>query len=102
MPIRGRNNMKCRNDLLVSPKENAIAAVKAGKKEEAIAYIEELSQSFTPMHDRFISWIAYLLGVLGENLGEETVEQTVHDIGLQVYGSRFSMFNNMSSEDIVK
>jgi len=47
-----------RDDLLVGPKEKAIEAVKAGNKEEAIRYIQELYEEFRPLHDVIVSGLS--------------------------------------------
>lgn len=78
--------MKRRDDLLIGPKENAIAAVKAGKKEEAIKYIEELYLDFKPLHDRYSAWINCLLNFVAEKLGEETVEEALRRTYKDVIG----------------
>ncbi len=96
------NKVKRRDDLLIGPKEKAIDAVRAGKKDEAIKYIEELSQSFRPLHDRYGSWIEFLLDLIAERLGEETVQEALRGIGIEVYGPWLSMFTTMSSEEIAR
>ena len=92
-----------RDDLLVGPKEKAIEAVKAGRKEEAIKYIEELYKIFKPLHDRYVDWIQFLLSFIADKLGEEVVEEALHGIVMSIYKDRFvNVYKNMSAEEIAK
>ena len=94
--------MKRRDDLLTGPKEKAIEAVKAGKQEEAIKYIEELHKMFQPLHDRYADWIQFLLSFIGEKLGEEVIEEALRGITLEIYKDRFvSVFEKSSPEEII-
>ena len=74
-----------RDDLLIGPKEKAIEAVKAGNKEEAIKYINELSLEFQPTHDRFAEFIQALLVFVSEKLGEEAVNEALTAVYDNVY-----------------
>ena len=95
--------MRRRDDFLVEPKEKAIEAVNAGKKEEAIKYIEEVYEGFKPLHDRYGDWIQFLLSFIAEKLGEEFVEEALRGIIMDIYKDRFvSIFKTMSPEEITK
>ena len=94
--------MKRRDDLCIGPREKAIEAVKAGNKEEAIAYIEELDQLFRPLHDRYGNWIEYLLDLVAERIGEEAVEEALRGLGIEIYGSWSSLVPTMTSEEIAR
>lgn len=74
-----------RDDLLIGPKEKAIAAVKAGNTKEAIKYIEELNVEFQPTHDRFSEFIQALLVFVSEKLGEEAVNDALTAVYDNVY-----------------
>jgi len=94
--------LKRRDDLLIGPKEKAIAAVKAGKKEEALAHIEELGQIFRPLHDRYGNWIEYLLDMIAERVGEDAVEEALRGIGIEVYGPWLPLFKTTTSEELTR
>lgn len=97
------NQMKRRDDLLVGPKEKAIEAVKAGRKEEAIKYIEELYELFKPLHDRYSEWIQFLFSFIAERLGEGVVEEAYRGITMDIYKDKWvSMFKKMSPEEITR
>ncbi len=78
---------KRRDDLLQGPKEKAIEAIKAGKTEEAIKQVQELSKEFKPLHDRYSEWIQYLLTFIAEKLGEPAVEEALKGTYQNVYQS---------------
>ena len=95
--------IKRRDDLLVGPKERAIAAIEAGDKEAAKKYVEELSTEGQPLHDRYVEWIQFLLSFIAERLGEETVEEALRGIVTEIYKDRWvSQFKEMSPEDIAR
>ena len=92
-----------RDDLLVGPKEQAIAAIESGRKEDAIRYVEELYREFQPLHDRYIEWIQFLLGFIAEKLGEETVEEALRGIVTEIYKDRWALtWKEISAEEIAR
>lgn len=91
-----------RDDLLISPKEKAIEAVKAGNKEKALQYIEELYEMFHATHDRVGDWMVLLLTLIGEKLGEDAVEEALRGGAHEIYSDRWvDNFRTMSAEAIV-
>lgn len=94
--------MRRRDDLEIGPREKAIEAIKAGKKEEAIRYIGELVEEFRPLHDRYVEWIQSLLVFIAEKAGEEAVEEALIKTFSDVYREKLLSLKNMSHEDIVK
>jgi hypothetical protein len=91
-----------RNDLLIGPKEKAITAVKEGRKDEAIRYIEELYLEFRPLHDRYGDWILSLLGFVKEKLGEEAVEKALKKTFEDVYKERAIATAKLSYEERIR
>ena len=79
---------KRRDDFLIGPREKAIEAVKAGNKEDALKYIDELNFEFQPTHDRFSEFIQALLVYISEKLGEEAVEDAMKAVYDKVYKAR--------------
>lgn len=79
-----------RDDLVMGPREKAIAAVEAGDKEEALKQIEALHMIFKPLHDRYCEWINYLFTYISENLGEEHVGIAMKGTFDAVYGKLFA------------
>jgi hypothetical protein len=92
-----------RDDLLIGPKEQAIAAIKAGKKEEAIRYVEELYKESQPLHDRYVEWIQFLVAFIAEKLGEDKVEEAFRGIVTEIYKDRWvSTWKERNAEDIAR
>src|SRR3989304_1544146 len=94
--------MRRRDDLMIGPREKAIEAIEAGKKEEAIRYIGELVEEFRPLHDRYAEWIQSLLVFIAERVGEEAVEEALVKTFDDVYRGKLLSLKNMSHEDVVK
>mgnify|MGYP000446623035 CR=1 FL=1 len=84
-----------RDDLVMGPREKAIAAVEAGDKEEALKQIEALHMLFKPLHDRYCEWINYLFTYIAENLGEEHVGIAMQGTFDAVYGKLFAAGGKM-------
>ncbi len=94
--------MRRRDDLMVGPKEKAIEAVKAGKRDEAIRYIQELYQEFKPLHDRYGDWIQTLLNFIADKLGEGAVEKALEKTFHDVYKERLILSKNLTPEEMAK
>lgn len=94
--------MKRRDDLLIGPKEKAIAAIRSGNVEEAIKQIEELAGEFKPLHDRYNDWHQSLLNFISERLGEEAVEEALRRVFNDVYRESSAGMKNVSHDDLVK
>jgi hypothetical protein len=94
--------MRRRDDLIVGPKEKAVKALKEGKKDEAIQYIEEIYQEFRPIHDRYGDWIQCLLNFIAERLGEDAVADALKKTFNEVYKARLISLKNMTHEELIK
>ena len=98
----GKTPMTPRDDLRRGPKEKAIEAIKDGRKQEALRYLEELNEQFRPLHDRYGDWIQSLLGFIAEKLGEEAIEEALRKTFEEVYKERALSFSKMNHEEIIK
>ena len=79
-----------RDDLVMGPREKAIAAIEAGNKEEALKQVEALHDLFKPLHDRYCEWINFLFTFIAENLGEDQVGVAMKGTFNAVYGKLFA------------
>lgn len=84
-----------RDDLVMGPREKAIAAVEVGNKEEALKQIEALHMMFKPLHDRYCEWINYLFTFIAEHLGEDQVGVALKGTFDAVYGKLFAAGGKM-------
>ena len=90
-----------RDEFLIGPKEKAAEAIKAGKVEEALKYLDVVSDMFHNLHDRYVNNISQLHALLAEAKGEEWLEELNHMI-YDAYQSRFEPWKNMSAEELVE
>ena len=63
-----------RDDFLIGPKEKAVKAIKAGKTEEALAYLNDVYEQFHPLHDAYSNDISLLEGTLAQTQGDKWYE----------------------------
>lgn len=95
-----------RDDLTVSPKVKALKAIKAGNKDEAIKYIEEMDKwGLYMLRDTYGHWIQYLLGFIAKKLGEEAIEEAWNGALIDSWGDKNdwpAQMNNRSAEETMK
>lgn len=94
--------MRCRDDLKIGPKEKAIEAIEAGKKKEAIRYIDELVEEFRPLHDRYEDWILSLLGFIKDKMGGGAIEEALLRTFTDVYKERAFPLEKMGNPELIK
>lgn len=89
--------MTSRNDFLIGPKERAIEAIRTGKTEEAIEYLNSLDELRHSLHDRYCNTSSFLQGLVAEDRGEEWLEE-LNRILYEPYRSRFEAWKDISVE----
>jgi hypothetical protein len=92
---------KRRDDFLIGPKEKAIEAIQAGKKEEAIKYLNEVSEQFHRLHDSYGNDINKGFGYLAQAYGEEWLKDYVGKDILEGFTIRFTPWQNFTAEQKV-
>ncbi|MFH1479972.1 MAG: hypothetical protein ABIG67_01775, partial [Pseudomonadota bacterium] len=65
--------MKRRDDFLIGPKDRAAEAIKAGKTEEALRYLDEVQEQFHRLHDGYADSLDFFLGAMAEMKDEESL-----------------------------
>jgi hypothetical protein len=90
-----------RDDFLIGPKEKAIEAIKSGKAEEALRYLNEAYDMFRDMHDGYVNGYSLMQGLLAEVHGEEWLEEFNRKRVFQTYEPSFRAMKNMSPEQRV-
>lgn len=93
--------MKRRDELLQGPKEKAVEAIKQGKKEEALKYLNEAYEEFRPIHDRYVDSINSLLTFAREKLGEEAVAEAAQYYVEETVTPIFNKMKTMNHEQLV-
>lgn len=90
-----------RDDLVIIPREKAAEAIKAGKTEEALKYLDEVYECFRRPHDGYINTINTLLAILAEAKGigwYETFERNK----CSANRARFATWKDLSAEELIK
>lgn len=93
--------MRRRYDFTIGPKEKLIEAIKSGKTEEALKYVNDLYEMFRGMHDGFINWISLMHAKLAEAKGEEWLEEFTRDRIYPRWRPIFQTMKDMSPEQRV-
>jgi hypothetical protein len=93
---------KRRDDFLVGPREKGIEAIKAGKTEEAIKYLNEVSEQFHRLHDSYGNDINKGFGYLAKAYGEEWLKNYVGDEIMEAFTTRFTAWQNLTAEQKVE
>jgi len=94
--------MSGKASLSKGPKEKAIDAIRTGKQEEAVSYVEELYNSFKPLHDRYCDMVSLLLTYIGQKLGEEAVYEATRLFMYEIYPLVVGKLKGASHEQLVK
>jgi hypothetical protein len=90
-----------RDDFLVGPKEKAIEAIKAGKTQEALAYLNEVYEQFHPLHDAYSNDISLLEGTLAQTQGEKWYEAFERKKIFELLAPKYERYKGMSAEQKV-
>jgi hypothetical protein len=93
--------MRRREDFLIGPKEKLIEAIKSGKTEESLRFVNDLYEMFRGMHDGFINAMSLMHAKLAEAKGEEWLEGFTRDRIYPVWRPIFLTMKNMSPEQRV-
>ena len=85
-----------RDDFLIGPKEKATEAIKAGRTEEALRYLDDVHEQFHKLHDAYCSHLSLLMGTLAELHGEEWYEEFDHKTITDLFTAKYSRWKDMS------
>ena len=91
-----------RDDFLVGPKEKAIEAIKAGKTQEALGYLNDVYEQFHALHDAYSNDISLLEGILAKTLGDKGYEAFERKKVFELLGPKYERYKDMSVEQKVK
>jgi hypothetical protein len=86
---------------MIGPKEKLIEAIKSGKIEKALGYVNDLYEMFRGMHDGFINAISLMHGKLAEAKGEEWLEGFTRDRIYPRWRPIFQTMKDMTPEERV-
>ena len=94
--------MVSREDFLIGPKEKAVEAIKAGRTEEALRYLDDVHEQFHKLHDAYCNHLSLLMGTLADLQGEEWYEAFDHKTITDLFTAKYSRWKDMSPEQIVE
>jgi hypothetical protein len=93
--------MRRRDNFIKGPKEKLIEAIKSGKTEKALGYVNDLYEMFRGMHDGFVNAISLMHGKLAEANGEEWLEGFTRDRIYPRWRPIFQTMKDMMPEERV-
>ncbi len=93
--------MRRRGNFIKGPKEKLIEAIKSGKTEKALGYVNDLYEMFRGMHDGFVNAISLMHGKLAEANGEEWLEGFTRDRIYPRWRPIFQTMKDMMPEERV-
>jgi hypothetical protein len=85
----------------VGPKEKAIEAIKVGKTQEALAYLNDVYEQFHALHDAYSNDISFLEGILAKTLGDKEYEAFERKKVFELLGPKYERYKSMSAEQKV-
>ena len=91
-----------RDDFLVGPREKAVEAIKAGKTEEALRYLNEVYEQFHALHDAYSNDISLLEGTLARTQGIEWYETFERKKIYELLRPKYERYKGMSAEEKVQ
>ena len=93
--------MKRRDDFLIGPKEKAAEAIKAGKTEDALKYLDEVHEQFHGLHDSYGNTQDFFMGALAEIKGEDWLMELDRKRVYDFFSQAFRAFKDKSVEERV-
>ncbi len=94
--------MARRDDFLIGPKEKAVEAIKAGKAEEALGYLNDAYEQFHALHDAYCNDISLLEGTLAKFQGNQWYEAFERKKVFGLLGAKYRRYQDMSVEQRVE
>ncbi len=94
--------MARREDFLFGPKEKAVEAIKTGKTEEALRYLNDVYEQFHAFHDAYSNHISLLQGTLARTQGDEWHEAFERKTIFDSFRPKYERYKDMSVQQQVE
>lgn len=94
--------MARRDDFLVGPKEKAVEAIKEGKTEQALSYLNDVYKQFHALHDAYSNHISLLERTLAKTQGDEWYEAFERKTIVESFRPKYERYKDMSAEQQVE
>jgi len=85
-----------RDDFLVGPKEKAVEAIKAGRTQEALGYLNDVNEQFHKLHDAYSNHLSLLFGTLVETQGDKWYEAFDRKTVFELFRAKYERWRAMS------
>ena len=93
--------MTRRDDFLIGPKEMGAEAIKEGKTEEALSYLNDVYEQFHALHDAYSNHISLLESTLAKTQGDEWYEAFERKTIFESFRPKYERYKDMSVEQQV-
>jgi len=90
-----------RDDFLKGPKEKAAEAIKAGKTQEALGYLNDVHEQFHKLHDAYCDHLSLLQGTLVETQGDKWYEGFDRKTVFELFYAKYERWTRMAPEQRV-
>lgn len=94
--------MAGREDFLFGPKEKAVEAIKTGKTEEALRYLNDVYEQFHALHDAYSNHISLLERTLAKTQGDEWYEAFERKTIFDSFRPKYERYKDMSVQQQVE
>jgi len=94
--------MARRDEFLIGPKEKAVEAIRAGKIQEALGYLNDVNEQFHKLHDAYSNHLSLLLGTLAETQGDKWYEAFDRKTVFEMFRAKYERWRDMSPEQRVE
>jgi hypothetical protein len=91
-----------RDDFLIGPKEKAVEAIRAGKTEEALRYLNEVYEQFHKLHDAYSNHLSLLQGTLAGIQGDQWFAAFDRKTVFELFEAKYRRWREMSMEQRVE
>jgi hypothetical protein len=93
--------MARRDDFLIGPNEKAVEAIKEGKTEEALSYLNDVYEQFHALHDAYSNHISLLERTLAKTQGDKWYEAFERKTIFDSFRPKYERYKEMSAEQRV-
>jgi hypothetical protein len=93
-----RRIMVRRDEFLIGPKEKAIEAIKAGRTQEALGYLNDVYEQFHALHDAYSNYLSLLQGTLAKIQGDQWYEAFDRNAVFELFRPKYERLRDISVE----
>ncbi|GAB4550249.1 MAG: hypothetical protein OHK0023_15870 [Anaerolineae bacterium] len=80
----------------IAPRDRCLEALSAGKRDEAIDWLDKMRLEFKNPHDVIVAWVQDMLSYCAATWGEESVLETILHTHQSIWGDRYAAWDQMT------